>query len=354
MSIIKRGNKYGVKVGQDKKQHWVGTFDTRREAKAAEAQFLANYKKRTSETESCDEFAGRWVEDYPRPRAATNRHYTSIAKKFAKDFQGVALPDITRKRARNWALENRTKVNAVRAMIEDARNEGLLDSNPFAGMRLPQPKGRKNIKALTVTEVDELEQAARSVHGVYGEQYAAMIRFAAYTGMRRGEVVVLEWGDIDFDRNEIEVSKTLSNDTEVLPPKNGKPRTIVLPPQAREALSQVPRRIDTERIFSTKMGRRFSKSTFHYAWNPVRCAAGRPALDWHELRHFTATYLVQDIGLMPAEAAHQLGHSDGGKLIMELYAHPDEDRMRNAIKQAFNGSGAEVHSAEDRFGMSMR
>lgn len=335
MSIIKRGTKYGVKVGLDKKQHWVGTFDTRREARAAEAKFLADYKGRNSETESCEEFAGRWVRDYPRPRAATNRHYTSIAKRFAKDFSGVALTDITRKRARTWALENPTKVNAVRAMIEDARNEGLLGSNPFSGMRLPQPKGRRNLKALTVSEVKELGQAARTIHGAYGAEYAAMIKFAAFTGMRRGELVVLEWADIDFENNEIEVSKTLSNDTEVLPPKNGKVRTIVLPPQAREALRDVPRRIDTNRIFSTKMGRRFSKSTFHYAWNPVRCAAGRPDLDWHELRHFTATYLVQDIGLMPAEAAHQLGHSDGGKLIMELYAHPDADRMRGAIKDAF-------------------
>lgn len=125
----------------------------------------------------------------------------------------------------------------------------------------------------------------------------------------------------------------------MLPPKNGKPRRIVPPPQAREALRSVPRRIGSEdgRIFSTVRGRRFTRSTFHYGWNPVRHAFGRPDLDWHELRHFTATFLIQDLALPPNQAAQQLGHSDAGRLLMTLYAHPDEDRMRDATRAAFAG-----------------
>ncbi|MCW3002826.1 MAG: hypothetical protein JWQ20_2124 [Conexibacter sp.] len=56
------------------------------------------------------------------------------------------------------------------------------------------------------------------------------------------------------------------------------------------------------RVFSTVRGRRFSKSTFHYAWNPVRSAFGRPGLDWHELRHFTATYLIEELRPPPRRA----------------------------------------------------
>jgi integrase len=233
-------------------------------------------------------------------------------------------------------------------MFNDAMNEGLVEHNPFANLRLPQSRGRRDITALTPAEVARLADTARQVHGAYGEQYAAMIIFAAYTGVRRGELCVLDWDDIDFDANEIVVSKTLSNDTEVLPPKNGKDRRIVLPPAAREALKAVPRRIDSGRIFSTVMGRRFSKSTFHYAWAPVRAAFGRTDLDWHELRHFTATYLVQELGLPPREAAQQLGHSDAGRLLMNLYAHPDEQRMRDNIKRAFERTDAPASLDEQR------
>jgi len=335
MSIIKRGKKYGVKVTVHGNQEWVGTFDTRRAAKAAEAKHLAKHKPRDGDEETCEEFSARWPEDFPRARASTRRHYQQAVSWFGKEFGSRPLDSITRKEARRWAQDNRSRMSTVRTMFGDALNEGLVDSNPFANLRLAQSRGRRDINVLTVAEVSELAATAAHIHGSYGMQYAAMINFAAYTGLRRNELCALEWTDIDFENGEITVDKTLSNETEILPPKNGESRVIVLPPQARAALANVPRRIDTPRIFSTKTGKRFTKSTWHYAWNPVRIAFGRPELDWHELRHFTATFLVQELNLPPRQAAQQLGHRDGGRLILQLYAHPDEQRMRAEIRSAF-------------------
>lgn len=352
MSIIKRtgprGPRWAVKVTIKGKQIWGGTHATRREAKQAEAELLATYRASTDET--CAEFVARWTTDpsYARERTSTNRHNRQAVSKFAEDFGDTPLRAITRKQARAWASQHRARHAAVRAMFNDAMNEGLLEANPFSNLRLAQSRGRRDITGLTPSELHQLAETAKRVHGAYGEQYAAMITFAAYTGLRRGELCVLEWSDIDFDANEISVTKTLSNDTEVLPPKNGKPRRVVLPPQAREALRSVPRGINHDRIFSTVRGRRFSKSTFHYAWNPVRQAFGRPDLDWHELRHFTATYLIEELRLPPRQAAHQLGHSDAGRLLMTLYAHPDEDRMRDEIKQAFDRVAPPVSLEERR------
>ena len=58
-----------------------------------------------------------------------------------------------------------------------------------------------------------------------------------------------------------------------------------------------------------------------------------PPLDLYELRHACATLLER--GLSPADVALQLGHSDGGRLVMQLYGHPDEDRARDRLKMAF-------------------
>ena len=63
-----------------------------------------------------------------------------------------------------------------------------------------------------------------------------MILFAAYTGLRRGECSALEWSDVDFASKKVAVNKTVSNDKEILLPKNDKPRTVVLPPIAEQAL----------------------------------------------------------------------------------------------------------------------
>lgn len=73
---------------------------------------------------------------------------------------------------------------------------------------------------LTSDELDQLCECAREVHGGYGENFRTLILTAAYTLMRPGKLFVLEWSDIDFERNEISVSKTLSADRFVELPKN--------------------------------------------------------------------------------------------------------------------------------------
>jgi hypothetical protein len=53
----------------------------------------------------------------------------------------------------------------------------------------------------------------------------------------------------------------------------------------------------------------------------VRAAFGRPTMALHELCHFCATYFLE-LGLAPADVAVQLGHTDGGALVMSTYGHP--------------------------------
>ncbi len=60
---------------------------------------------------------------------------------------------------------------------------------------------------------------------------------------------------------------------------------------------------------------------------------------WYELRHFCATLLLEK-GVRRADVAVQLGHTDGGKLVMSTYGHPSEERARQTLKEAFNGRAA--------------
>jgi hypothetical protein len=56
--------------------------------------------------------------------------------------------------------------------------------------------------------------------------------------------------------------------------------------------------------------------------------------------------------LTPADVAVQLGHTDGGRLVMTLYGHPDEDRARDRLDLAFAADGYKQSAADDRFGHS--
>ena len=55
---------------------------------------------------------------------------------------------------------------------------------------------------------------------------------------------------------------------------------------------------------------------------------------WHDLRHFAATQLLE-LGLDHFAVSIQLGHTDGGQLVMERYGHPSEDAARRRLLEAF-------------------
>jgi integrase len=117
-------------------------------------------------------------------------------------------------------------------------------------------------------------------------------------------------------------------------PKNNQTRTVILPPPAREALVDVPARLDAPWLFVTPRGRRFSKSSHLHYWRVVRTAFGRPTMHFYELRHFCATHLLE-LGVSHADVAVQLGHTDGGALVMSTYGHPSEQAARERLKRAY-------------------
>jgi integrase len=334
--IVKRGNSYGVRVYVDGRRKWVGTFRTRREAREAELEALRRPPSRSEET--CDSFATRWVDDYPRPAAATRRTHTYALRAFIRDFARVRLAEVDRPSARAWALRQpKGNVYVVRAMFGDAVRDGLAATNPFSNLRLEQSRGRKDLVPLTEAELLDLVECALWVHGSYGPTFRAMILFAAYVGIRPGELFALEHEDVDLERLEVTIRHNLDATGQLKLPKNDRQRKVILPPPARDALISMPRDFNAPLVFTTKRGRRFSKPALNLYWGPVRVAFGRPTMHFYELRHFCATHLLA-LGVSHADVAVQLGHTDGGKLVMSTYGHPSDAAARERLKRAFTPS----------------
>ena len=59
----------------------------------------------------------------------------------------------------------------------------------------------------------------------------------------------------------------------------------------------------------------------YYYWRLLRTEAGRPKMAFYELRHFCATHLLE-LEASHADVVVQLGHTDGGALVMSPYGHP--------------------------------
>jgi integrase len=335
------------------------------------------------------EFADRWTRVDQRTKAgkvvpgpyvgrrgpATMRHNAERISTFVVQYGHLRMGDITKRIARDFWTENTTRGMVLRSMFNDALKDDVVGVNPFARLgldpKVARTRGRKRIQALTPTEVDELASFARVLDAErYRSMFHADIIFAAYTGLRHGEQTALRWSDVNFKAGTITVVRQWLTKDAIYAPVKGRDgmteadgRTIVLFPQAATALAEIEATYgrefctqnwkgETEQlIFTTPMGKRLNHRNHYYFWKPVRAAflatlsaerieqlrgnnPDQTALHWHDLRHYTGSWLV-DRGVSSRDTAEQLGHIDGGRLVDELYGHTYNEnslaRMRAMI-----------------------
>jgi integrase len=354
VSVYKRPNgKWAAQVYDPvtRRPRQVGTFGTRREAIRAESAALD--QRTATGREMVASFAARWTVDYPRPRASTNMHNAERVWPFGQAHERRRMDSITVEEARAWALRNPGQLPALRAMFNDARRSGMVVRNPFRELGIERSRGRRDLPSewLTAKDVERLAECAREVHAAngYGDTLAGLLVFAAYTGLRPGELYALRYDDLGAETLEVRRAAD-SRTRSIMLPKNGRGRTIVYPANARAAVESVPRLAGVDLVFPSPTGGLLWSSSFSWIWKPVRCAFGRPTMALHELRHFCATYLLE-LGLAPADVAVQLGHTDNGALVMSTYGHPSDRAARARIAAAMDGHATgELRSFRGRAG----
>jgi integrase len=351
MSIVRRKRRdgsyaYQVRVSVRGKRLPAKTFDRLSEARARERELQSRSARLVWSRETCGRFAARWLDDYPvvktgptRGRRKTSRTlatYVERLKPLIAELGGTPLAEVDRPTARTLAMRYPMTAVTARGMFQDALDDGLIETNPFAKLQLEQRPGRRHHQPLSEREVSELARLAHDVHGPeYGPIFAAHIAFSAYAGVRLEEGLHLEWRDVRLPELEADIRKA----------KFDKPRTILLVDQATTALREMPRRMGAL-VFTSKRGRPLTPTSHYAIWNPVRSAfwagvseerrAQLVDLDWHSLRHHAGYHFYVRLGFSDELTAAQLGHSDA-KLIRELYGHGQAnalERMKHHLRGA--------------------
>lgn len=312
------------------------------------AQYLEDTKHRRIDPSKAGWTVRSWAEEwmtnpgYQRPKASTNAHNHERVSKFVEEHGDDLMTEITRPIARRWAAENPSRLGAVRAMFSDALNDEVVQTNPFTQLRQSKGSGRKHLDVPTQQEVQALIDIAYEKWPDW-PFFGSYIATAAYTGLRIGELLALRWEDINWEQGTISVERQWNSkirDYDTL--KNGRPRTIVLFEQAADALRILPKDGPDGLIWRSPRGARIEPNLHFYYWAQVRerwfgtLSQERfnklKELDFHTLRHFHASWLV-DMGVPPADVAAQLGHTDGGYLVQTLYGHLYEDNSLARIKK---------------------
>jgi integrase len=273
-------------------------------------------------------------------------------KPFEREFGPRAMSSITRKEAQAFAERRPNHARAVQAMFSDAFKDEIVEFNPFIGAHAARSRGRKDIEVISHEKLLELAEKAEDLAG---RPFNALVLLAGLTAMREGETFGLAIEDFDIADESVLVAWQFRTKTNSFArPKNKESRTVYVPPLVMDAVrpllvrevgTEHPRRPDGGHILLlTPTGKHFTARTHHYYWRQVRAAAGVPAMQFHELKHFAASYFLNELELDPHHIAHQIAHRDLD-LLFELYGHPSERKAREAFKRAFHSNVRSLHEA---------
>jgi len=236
-------------------------------------------------------------------------------------FKDVYLDEITPlmiQKCLAWRLKSgnsKSSANRYLALLKKMLNlaveEGYLETNPAAKIKLFPEKDR--LKERILTE----EEEARLLSASYPVLRSALI-VALNTGMRHGEILGLRWDQIDLKKMTLTVEKT----------KSGRPRTIPLNPPLLRELERLRSQNGHGPFVFTNLdtGRplRSLKTSFRAACR----RAGISGLRFHDLRHTFGSRLVEK-GVDIETVRSLLGHSSIA--ITQRYVHSTDERRRSAV-----------------------
>ena len=230
---------------------------------------------------------------------------------------------------------------ALKAALTKAAEWGALSTNPLTPVKLRQVDNAR-VRYLNAAEEKRLRAALvqrdraavadrtrvkmlRASRGgarlptlrarAYRDHLTPMVLLALNSGLRRGELVTLEWADIDLDRKSLYVRAAAA--------KSGKSRHVPLNKESVAVLKQWRRQ-------QSRNGRVFNVRDVKTAWRALMRGAAIEGFTFHDLRHSFASKLVM-AGVDLNTVRELLGHAD---LKMTLrYSHLANEHKAAAVEK---------------------
>jgi integrase len=206
----------------------------------------------------------------------------------------------------------------LRLVLQCAVKNGTLARNVASVHRPPAVEERE-------IEILAPDQIADTLAALDGHSLFPIVSLALATGMRRGELLGLQWGDVDLDGGTLRVERAVEETGAGLRLKSPKTRRgrriITLPPEAvailrahkvkllelRLALGLGNIALETL-VFGTVEGGLLRPRNLSKAWSRVREAKKLPRVSFHALRHSHASLLIR-AGVDILTISRRLGHS---------------------------------------------
>jgi integrase len=261
----------------------------------------------------------RYGDNVTPQKASADKERVRIKRLLSDPLSALSLKDLTGKQLASF--RNRRAKTAPRAcgldlallrhMLKIAKYEWgyTMSRDPFEGLTLPKPSKARSRRVSD----DEVSELLTKAEGRYNVWIGPVIQFAAFTGMRRSEVLKVIWRDLDEANGLLTIRDT----------KNGEDRTIPLTEVALRVLESLPRASD--RIFP------ITENAFRMAWQKLLKRTDIEDLHFHDLRHEAISRFFE-MGLSVPEVQLISGHKT--VTMLSRYTHMKPERVREKLRQA--------------------
>ena len=304
------------------------------------------------------EWVQTWIEVYITPNVSptTLSRYQGMIKRYINPLIGsMQVQHLTTLAVQSWVNSLKVSPTSGKAMaaatIKHAYHvlKGAMDKAVFAGI-IPRspcqgimlPKGEKKA-AVVYTE----PQIKELIYWAKGTEMELVIDMELCLGLRRGELLGLQWGDIDWENDKVRIvhNRVVVNGKSVMkePKTANSVRTLDVPIQLMQKLKR--HRVQCmERQFA--MGSEYTVTDFiivHPDGKPIypeyltqmltklQNKAGLPHCRFHDLRHLCASIMLLQ-GVNVKVAQERLGHKDISTTL-NIYSHVLPSSAREAAEK---------------------
>ncbi|NKC66711.1 site-specific integrase [Vagococcus fluvialis] len=263
-----------------------------------------------------------------------------------------------------WAEEYtsyRLLIGYTRKVFEYAVHIEVLKTNPFDKVIRPTKKEKKKVDKIKFYDLKELEiflnhleqkvdvaKKRSLIQHYYAEFNLALFRLMAFSGMRVGETLALNWSDIDYDNKTISISKNLSQTKQgyvVSTTKTNKSNRIIslddktLLVLKKWHLTQrkllFKRGYNNNKMIFVRVNSNFiTRNDIYQRSTRIAQACNLHSIGCHGFRHTHASLLFES-GANFKEVQERLGHTDIS-MTMNIYTHVTQKAQEETAKKFAN------------------
>lgn len=294
-----------------------------------------------------------WLEKIVKEtcRASTYVRYKQVLEKYVLPKIGdKPIDKISRGMVKDLLLgvyseKSRSTACLVRDVISGpmihALDEEILSVNPVAGItktlnlkNKEDQEGQEDQETIQVFDRYEVKHFLSVCQKDFPDLFPIFLT-ALRTGMRLGELLALEWGDVDFHGGFIQVKRSYRRyKTERT--KTSRTRRVDMSDQLRSVLRRLSIKTKEQslqhgpiKLVFHRQGKQIEQNWMRCQFEGVLKKAGMRKIRFHDLRHTFATLLIMN-GESPAYVKEQLGHSSIAMTI-DTYTHWIPSSNRAAV-----------------------